>query len=251
MASTDRNTLRLRSFRTAFVCDCLAFVFVFLVLASTITAARISSQSLRRQSTRSNLSSTIAQPPEWMQAPLFHSPKVFAADYADMKQKLKMYIYPYAANETNKFGFNPKEPMPAGNYASEHYFFRNLHETHMRTDDPSEADLFVLPFSVFKLRMAIGPTHVSEFVRKYMEETLKKDWPYWNRSGGADHFYGTCHDLSVSAASQAPGLSGNAIQITCAADRWHKNYIPTKDFSFPQIWPRYDTEPGGLSVKER
>ncbi|CAM6087926.1 unnamed protein product [Calypogeia fissa] len=237
----------------------IILMFLMLFLGSEITEADRSVQFVRGNRLGNSLrnlvnelpsTTAVAQPPEWMQAPLFHSPRVFAADYAEMKQKLKIYFYPYPANETNKFGFNPSEPLPKGNYASEHYFFRNLHETDLRTDDPSEAHFFVLPFSVFKLRMTIGPTKVSEFVKEYME-TLKVKWPYWNRTAGADHLYGTCHDLGVSAAGTTPGLSWSAIQIICAANRWHRNYIPTKDFSFPQIWPRYDAEAGGLSAAER
>lgn len=254
MGYMEKDALRPRSCRGVAGWHCKAFVLILLFFAFESPAAVKSlNQLLKRTSRNPNFLSTVdGQPPEWMQEPLFHSPRVLAADYAQMKQNLKIYFYPYPTNETNKFStFHLQEALPAGNYASESYFFRNLHETEMRTNDPNEAHFFVLPFSVFKIRMAIGPGLVSEFVGEYMEETLKKKWPYWNRTAGADHLYGTCHDLGVSAASQAPGLSGSAIQIVCAANRWHRNYIPTKDFSLPQIWPRYDTEPGGLSAAER
>ncbi|CAM6087931.1 unnamed protein product [Calypogeia fissa] len=188
-----------------------------------------------------------------MTEPLFHSPKVLAADYAEMKKKLKIFIYPHAANESNKFGNPepPEAPLPYGNYASEPFLFRNLHESEFHTDDPNEAHFFALPFSILNLRMAIGPTNVSTFVKEYIDQTVIPKWPFWNRTSGADHFYFTCHDIGVDAAKNTPHLSGPAVQIVCPASRWKHNYIPTKDFSLPQIFPRYGSAPGGLSAEER
>ncbi|KAL3693649.1 hypothetical protein R1sor_007300 [Riccia sorocarpa] len=196
--------------------------------------------------------SSILQP-SWITYPLFHSPRMFAADYREMRSKFKVYIYPYE-EDVKDYMFNYEDaeaPLPGGNYASEFFFFRNLYHSNYLTKDPEEAHLFVLPLSVFKLRMTLGPGGVAPYVKYYMEEVIRKEFPYWNRTGGADHLYATCHDIGCQASAEAGDLGRNGIQVICPASIWLRTYIPHKDMSYPQIWPHPAAKPGGLPPHER
>ncbi|KAG6558308.1 hypothetical protein Mapa_000058 [Marchantia paleacea] len=226
------------------VAAAVMYVLQGLILASVV--GEIQAVSASKMSSR-------ARPPSWMTYPLFHSPKVFAADYHEMRENFKVYVYPFHENVT-KYMFDYSgavAPLPGGNYASEFFLFRNLYESKYITDDPEKAHLFVLPYSVFKLRMTVGPGGVAGYVRYYIQEVIQKEYPYWNRSGGADHFYGTCHDIGSHASEDTPALGRNAIQVICPANIWHRTYVPHKDLSYPQIWPHPKSAPGGLPEEER
>jgi len=169
-----------------------------------------------------------------------------------MKANFKVFIYPFDSNSSKQMfvNFGPKAPNPGGNYATEHFFFTNLYDSPYLTQNPEEADLFVLPFSVFNIRITLGPDNVPGYVRDYMP-TVVQDWPYWNRTEGADHFYATCHDIGSKASEFTPYLGRSALQIVCASNVWHKTFVPHKDLSYPQIWPRPQVPAGGLPAEER
>ncbi|KAL2634141.1 hypothetical protein R1flu_005620 [Riccia fluitans] len=227
-------------------------VVLILIIAGGAALCRGQEKTALKDENLQNSSSSV-QPPSWMTSPLFHSPKVFAADYNEMRSKFKVYIYPFKKNVTNlMFDYAGADgPFPGGNYASEFFFFRNLYESDYITKDPEEAHLFVLPFSVFKIRMALGPNAVAPYVKYYMEEVIRKEFPYWNRTGGADHFYATCHDLGSMVSENAGDLGQHAIQVVCPSNIWLRTYVPHKDMSYPQIWPHPKAKPGGLAAEKR
>ncbi|KAH0709487.1 hypothetical protein KY284_010914 [Solanum tuberosum] len=59
-------------------------------------------------------------------------------------------------------------------------------------------------------------------------------------SGGADHFYVACH---WSAMEKAIHVKLNAIQVVCSSSYFLSGYLPHKDASIPQIWPRKGPSP--------
>ncbi|EXB31382.1 putative glycosyltransferase [Morus notabilis] len=68
--------------------------------------------------------------------------------------------------------------------------------------------------------------------------------PYWNPTNGADHFYVTCHSIRSAAATLAGHVKFNAIQVVCrGASYFVYGYVPHKDASMAQIWPRDQEDP--------
>ncbi|KAK3029817.1 hypothetical protein RJ639_038005 [Escallonia herrerae] len=119
------------------------------------------------------------------------------------------------------------------------------------TEDPSKADLFYLPFSIARLRHdpRVGIASIQDFIRNYIFN-ISHEYPYWNRTSGADHFYVACHSVGGSAMEKADEVKLNAIQVVCSSSYFLSGYVAHKDASLPQIWPRQG-EPLNLSSSKR
>ncbi|KAE9465681.1 hypothetical protein C3L33_02393, partial [Rhododendron williamsianum] len=113
----------------------------------------------------------------------------------------------------------PVTSEPGGNYASESYFKKSLMKSHFITKDPSKADFFFLPFSITGMRndKRIGVGGMQDYVRDYVSNVRQK-YPYWNRTGGADHFYVACHSIGKIAMGKAEEVKNNAIQVVCSSN---------------------------------
>ena len=173
----------------------------------------------------------------------YHDKEIFLQGYEDMKRSLKIYIYPHSKNDPFANALLPEESNqePGGNYASEAYFKNVLYKSHFITKDPSEADFFFLPFSIARLRhdKRIGVVGLADFIGDYMRN-ISRDYPYWNQTGGADHFYAACHSIGRVAMEKVEHVKSNAIQIICSSSYFLPNYFAHKDVCLPQIWPRHD-----------
>ncbi|XP_057781189.1 probable glycosyltransferase At5g03795 isoform X2 [Salvia miltiorrhiza] len=175
---------------------------------------------------------------------LFHDRDVFLANYKEMNRSFKIYIYPHRQEDPFANVLLPVGSEPGGNYASESYFKKALLSSHFITEDPSEADLFFLPFSIARLRHdpRVGINGIQDFIRDYVFN-ISHEYSYWNHSGGADHFYVACHSIGRSAMEKAEAVKFNAIQIVCSSSYYVFSYVAHKDASLPQIWPRQGDPP--------
>ncbi|KAG6437165.1 hypothetical protein SASPL_102076 [Salvia splendens] len=142
-----------------------------------------------------------------------------------MNTSLRIYIYPHRQDDPFANVLLPIDSEPGGNYASESYFKKVLMSSHFITEDPSEADLFFLPFSIARLRHD----------------------PRW----GADHFYVACHLIGRAAMEKAEAVKFNAIQIVCSSSYYVFSYVAHKDASLPQIWPRQGDPPNLARERSR
>lgn len=79
---------------------------------------------------------------------VYHLPKVFRLNYAEMLKRFKVYVY--TDGDPKTYYQTPRKLT--GKYASEGYFFQNLKESNFVTDDPDRADLFFIPISCHKMR---------------------------------------------------------------------------------------------------
>ncbi|XP_075507753.1 putative glycosyltransferase At5g03795 [Primulina tabacum] len=161
-----------------------------------------------------------------------------------MNRTLKIFSYPYQKNDPFANVLLAVDSEPTGNYASESYFKKSLFSSHFLTDDPSEADLFYLPFSIAELRndKRIGVRGIQDFIKDYVRN-IGRDYPYWNRTAGADHFYVACHSVGRSATDKAVEVKVNSIQVVCSSSYFLQGYVAHKDASIPQIWPRKGKHP--------
>ncbi|GAU38582.1 hypothetical protein TSUD_322590 [Trifolium subterraneum] len=131
-----------------------------------------------------------------------------------MNRSFKIYVYPHRKDDPFANVLLPVKTEPGGNYASESYFKKALMKSHFITNDPTEADLFFMPFSIASLRhdRRVGVGGIKDFIRDYVQNMILK-YPYWNRTGGADHFYVACHSIGRTAMDKAPDVKFNAIQV--------------------------------------
>lgn len=116
-----------------------------------------------------------------------------------MEQTLKVYIY----KEGNRPVFH--QPVLKGIYASEGWFMKLLKANkQFVTKNPRKAHLFYLPFSsrMLEVTLYVPDSHSHKNLIAYLENYLDliiAKYPFWNRTGGADHFLAACHDWVRSA----------------------------------------------------
>uniref|UniRef100_A0AAT9PXS2 Glycosyltransferase-like protein n=1 Tax=Panax notoginseng TaxID=44586 RepID=A0AAT9PXS2_9APIA len=182
---------------------------------------------------------------------VFHDIDIFMENYKEMNRSLKIYVYPHRRDDPFANVLLPVDFEPGGNYASESYFKKVLLKSHFITEDPSEADLFYLPFSIARLRQdrRVGIDGIQDFIKDYIFN-ISHSYPYWNRTGGADHFYVACHSIGRSAMEKADEVKFNAIQVVCSSSYFLSGYVAHKDVSLPQIWPRQDV-PSSVAPSKR
>lgn len=165
-------------------------------------------------------------------------------NYKEMNRSFRIYIYPHSQDDPFANVLLPVDFEPRGNYASESYFKKVLMKSHFITEDPLKADLFFLPFSIARLRHdpRVGINGIQDFIKGYIFN-ISHSYPFWNRTGGADHFYVACHSIGRSAMDKADEVKLNAIQVVCSSSYFLSAYFAHKDVSLPQIWPRQGEPP--------
>ncbi|CAK8542849.1 unnamed protein product [Lathyrus sativus] len=183
---------------------------------------------------------------------LFHDKDIFMEDYKEMNTSFKIYVYPHKKDDPFANVLLPVKSEPSGNYASESYFKKALMKSHFITKDPAQADLFFMPFSIASLRhdRRVGVGGIKDFIRDYVQK-INQNYPYWNRTGGADHFYVACHSVGRTAMEKAADVKFNAIQVVCSSSYFLSGYIAHKDACLPQIWPRNDVNSFNLVSSNR
>lgn len=111
-----------------------------------------------------------------------------------MEQTLKVYIY----NEGKRPVFF--QPRLTGIYASEVWCIKLLQESkQFVTTNPTQAHLFYLPFSsqILEETVHVPNSHIFDKLKQYLRNfanMIKTRYSFWNRTSGADHFLGACHD---------------------------------------------------------
>ncbi|KAF6163819.1 hypothetical protein GIB67_016159 [Kingdonia uniflora] len=129
-----------------------------------------------------------------LHAPLFRNASMFSRSYELMERTLKVYIY----KEGEKPIFH--QPILKGIYASEGWFMKLMQENKkFLVKDPKKAHIFYMPFSTRMLEFLLyvrnlhNRTNLAEYLKNYTNMIASK-YSFWNRTGGADHFFVACHD---------------------------------------------------------
>ncbi|KAM1201609.1 probable glycosyltransferase At3g07620 [Malus sylvestris] len=184
-------------------------------------------------------------------APLFRNVSMFKRSYELMERTLKIYIY----KEGKKPIFH--QPILKGLYASEGWFMK-LMKGYKRflVKDPRKAHLFYMPFSSRMLEYALyvrnshNRTNLRQFLREY-SETISAKYPYFNRTGGADHFLVACHDWAPYETRHHMEL---CIKALCNADLT-SGFKIGRDVSLPETYVRSARNPlrdlGGKPPSQR
>ncbi|XP_057543957.1 probable glycosyltransferase At5g03795 [Amaranthus tricolor] len=159
--------------------------------------------------------------------------------YELMEKTLKVYIY--------KDGKKPifHQPILKGLYASEGWFMKLMEgNKHFVVKNPRKAHLFYMPFSSRMLEYALyvpnshNRTKLRQFVKDYTE-TIAAKYPFWNRTGGTDHFVVACHDW---APYETRHHMENSVKALCNADITIGFKIG-RDVSLPETFVRFARNP--------
>ncbi|XP_075656834.1 uncharacterized protein LOC142626964 [Castanea sativa] len=181
-------------------------------------------------------------------APLFRNVSI---SYELMERTLKVYVY----RDGSKPIFH--QPILKGLYASEGWFMK-LMEGNKRfvVKDPRKAHLFYMPFSSRMLEYSLyvhnshNRTNLRQYLKDYSEKIAAK-YPYWNRTGGTDHFLVACHDW---APYETRHHMEHCIKALCNADVT-AGFKIGRDVSLPETYVRAARNPlrdlGGKPPSQR
>ncbi|KAJ6799460.1 putative glycosyltransferase [Iris pallida] len=172
-------------------------------------------------------------------APVFRNISTFKRSYELMERTLKVYVY----KEGQKPIFH--EPLLRGIYASEGWFMKQMESNKQYTvRNPKKAHLFYMPFSSRLLQFALyvrnshSRKNMEQHLSNYVDSIASK-YPFWNRTGGADHFLAACHDW---APSETRHTMARAIRALCVADL-REGFQLGKDVSLPETYVRSSKNP--------
>ncbi|XP_058074243.1 probable glycosyltransferase At5g03795 isoform X2 [Magnolia sinica] len=184
-------------------------------------------------------------------APVFRNVSMFKRSYELMEHVLKVYVY----KEGKKPIFHT--PMLGGIYASEGWFMKLMEgNKQFVVKNPRKAHLFYLPFSSRFLQHALyvpgshNRRNLAAHLKNYIENIAMK-YPFWNRTGGADHFLAACHDW---APYETRHNLDRTIRALCNADL-NEGFKIGKDVSLPETFVRNQQNPlrdlGGKPASKR
>ncbi|KAF8096510.1 hypothetical protein N665_0307s0039 [Sinapis alba] len=183
--------------------------------------------------------------------PIFRNVSMFKRSYELMERILKVYVY--------KEGSRPifHTPILKGLYASEGWFMKLMEGNKRYTvKDPRRAHLYYMPFSARMLEYTLyvrnshNRTNLRQFLKEYTEHISSK-YPFFNRTGGADHFLVACHDW---APYETRHHMEHCIKALCNADVTGGFKIG-RDISLPETYVRAAKNPlrdlGGKPPSQR
>ncbi|XP_038980023.1 probable glycosyltransferase At5g03795 isoform X1 [Phoenix dactylifera] len=142
------------------------------------------------------------------------SPSTFLPGYQKMLKSFKIFAYPTP----------PKDPAALVEASSSAALFdASLLRSPFLTSDPHRAHLFYLSFP------SEEPRSIARFLR-----AIRSQYPFWNRTLGADHFFRSIDGLGIESDRNLVELKKNSIQISpfpTAPGR----FVPHKDLTLPSL----------------
>ncbi|XP_031480875.1 probable glycosyltransferase At5g25310 [Nymphaea colorata] len=184
---------------------------------------------------------------------IYRNPAGFLRSYEEMEKRFKVFVYEEGEPPLAHHG-------PCKNiYAIEGRFIDELElgGSPFLTRDPNQAHVFFLPFSVtmmvsFLYRpLTYDLSPLLSYVADYVQVVSTKH-PFWNASGGADHFMLSCHDWGPHVTRAHPLLYNSSIRVLCNANT-SEGFDPRKDVSLPEInvrTGRHSPKPHASSLPE-
>eukprot|EP00262_Sarcandra_glabra_P014374 TRINITY_DN4200_c1_g3_i2.p1 TRINITY_DN4200_c1_g3~~TRINITY_DN4200_c1_g3_i2.p1 ORF type:complete len:594 (-),score=82.98 TRINITY_DN4200_c1_g3_i2:194-1975(-) len=188
---------------------------------------------------------------------VFRNVSRFKRSYEMMESIFKVYIY----REGEKPIFH--QPLLKGIYSSEGWFMKQMEgNSHFVVKDPRKAHMFYLPFGSRNLKDALyvrrsfflyrphSMKNLVEYLKDYVDMIAAK-YPFWNRTGGSDHFLVACHDWAPAETRHNMEWSIRAI---CNTDL-SQGFKIGKDVSLPTTNVRFPRNPlrdvGGKPASQR
>ncbi|KAL5725786.1 hypothetical protein ACHQM5_008890 [Ranunculus cassubicifolius] len=142
------------------------------------------------------------------------SPSLFFPTYYQMLQHLQIFIY---TNQTSSLTSTPQS-----------LFHTSLLNSPFTTTNGNKAHLFYLLF----------PTNSTYKAISKLIKDLQTEFPFWNRTLGADHFYVSCSGVPYVSDRNIVELKKNSIQVSCfpsIEEVGRFQFIPHKDITLPSL----------------
>ncbi|CAN6449864.1 unnamed protein product [Victoria cruziana] len=194
--------------------------------------------AIRRAGSGLESSRTLQDSDFMLSREIYRNPAAFRRSYEEMEKRFKVFVYEEGEPPLVHHG-------PCKNiYAIEGRFIDELEMggSPFLTRDPNQAHVFFLPFSVtmmvsFLYRpLSYDLSPLLSYVADYVGVVSTKH-PFWNASGGADHFMLSCHDWGPHLTRAHPLLYNSSIRVLCNANT-SEGFDPRKDVSLPEIYVR-------------
>lgn len=163
---------------------------------------------------------------------LYHTPEVFALNYKEMSENLRVFIYPNTDNASYEYDVTSDAPVSGS--GSDVRFVNLLAKTAnvFVTKDPEEAHLFYLPVSFDALITKLGPDGAGQHLREYLQ-AVRDSFTFWDRSLGADHFYLSTGAYEYVNHRNNLEFTKNAIQVASSPLQPQQFFYPHKDIALP------------------
>ncbi|KAH0466254.1 hypothetical protein IEQ34_006357 [Dendrobium chrysotoxum] len=179
---------------------------------------------------------------------VYRNANAFHQSYIEMEKRFK--VWTYEEGEPPLVHGGPEADI----YAIEGHFISEMEDRRnpFRARHPSEAHVFLLPFSVVYIVEYVykpgakdywGP--LKRLIADYIN-VISDKYPYWNRSHGADHFMVSCHDWAPHLSVANADLHRNSIRAICNANT-SEGFKLGKDVTLPEV----HLPDGGLSSPAR
>ncbi|KAK9127021.1 hypothetical protein Scep_015867 [Stephania cephalantha] len=167
--------------------------------------------------------------------PYLTSQSLFISNYQKMISDLKIYAYPQP----------PQVEQGRRHHHPSSLFHSSLLKSPFLTTDGNRAHLFYLPISTIN----------SSRTTARLIRDLRSNYPYWNRTLGADHFYvssasGEGGEVRYQSNRNMVELKKNSVRITPANDNndyeGKSLFVPHKDIILPSAAAAAAATPLGL-----
>ncbi|XP_049933548.1 probable glycosyltransferase At5g20260 [Nymphaea colorata] len=168
--------------------------------------------------------------------PIYHNSYAFHQSYVEMEKRLKIWIY----REGEPPIFHDGSSM--GLYSIEGHFIQEMDKQRLPfiTNDPEQALLYFLPFSVermvrffYKKGSTVNVVKLISVVISDYVQVVANKYSYWNSSNGADHFMVACHDWAPYATVKQEVIK-SLMRVICSANI-SEGFNPRKDVPLPEF----------------
>lgn len=179
---------------------------------------------------------------------LYHTPEVFALNYKEMIENLKVFIYPNSQNMSYEYDVTSEKKSLEGK-GLELQFLNLLTTSDFVTKAPEEAHLFFLPLSFTALVAKLGPRGVGHHLRHYLQD-IRENFTFWDRSLGSDHFYFATEGYEPFNHRNNLEFTKNAIQVARSPLPPLQFFYPHKDIALPSYQVERVKSPNPTAVQQ-